>query len=235
MTVARPADRRREKLRRKRRAPRAPASSGRGHRGVLHNVILYLLAYDLKQIFSHDPPAVGSPRGRLGDGLVLEAAERAPCQGLVEAIKKRFGRVPTGSHLARIRDRLDMRLGSSRGQITRCGADGKGFAGVRVAAGSRPDAESTLLPRGSESPHPDPLCQQRAGERRGPDDVFKVTRVVNGADIARTVEESGCRDEVAGMKRPRAARFRRPSTLLIDMSADSSLISPRPTLRGDAP
>ena len=25
------------------------------------------------------------------------------------------------------------------------------------------------------------------------DDVFKVTRVVNGADIAGTVEESGCR------------------------------------------
>jgi hypothetical protein len=167
--------------------------------------------------------------------MVLGAAERAPCQGLVEAIKKRFGRVSTA------RTRLGFAAAWTCALVA---AEAKSLDAVRIAKalqGFELPPEVVLMPNppfyraGQNQLIPTLYVGSAQASGEAPDDVFKVTRVVNGADIAGTVEESGCRDEVAGVKRPRAARFRRPSTLLIDMSADSSHISPRRTLRGDAP
>ena len=47
---------------------------------------------------------------------------------------------------------------------------------------------------GEDQLMPDALCRSGAGERRRrPEDLFDVTEVVKGADVAGTFEETGCK------------------------------------------
>ena len=135
------------------------------------------------------------PEARIGT-WVMEwywSQPNVPHVGVRRRNQEALGPYADRPHLARFRCRLDMRPSRKQGPIARCDADGHGFAGVRVAAGSRLDAECALLPSRPKSAHPDPLYWRRAGKRRGTRCYFKVTSIVNGVDVAGKVEDSGCR------------------------------------------
>ena len=112
----------------------------------------------------------------------------------VETIKKAHRQRPHGAHLVRPGLDLDLRAGRQQGQIAGRGRDGQGAAGFRIAR------LRSLCRRIRRSIAPDRInCSTRftSATRRPaaapPDDLFKVTEVVKGADIAESVADSGCK------------------------------------------
>jgi ABC-type branched-subunit amino acid transport system substrate-binding protein len=144
------------------------------------------------------------PEARMGTWVMewyWRQPDAPPRRGVRRRNQEALGPYANRAHLARFRCRLDMRACGKQGPIARCGRDGQGFTGVRVAAGGWLDAQAALLPSGAESAHPRPLCWRCAGKRRG-------TRRLLQGDLHR--QQRGCRrygrrqrlrDEVAWMKR----------------------------------
>jgi len=111
----------------------------------------------------------------------------------VDAIKKRTGRVPTARHW----------FGYAAGWTCALAAqEAKSLKAVDMAKALQ---DFHLPPEIALAPNP---AFYRAGQNQlistlfvgeaqaqgsAPDDLFKVTQVVNGADVAGTVEESGCK------------------------------------------
>ena len=132
--------------------------------------------------------------GDLGDGVVLEPAGRAACRrirrGDEEAHRPRADR----AHLVRLCLGLDLRARRREGQFAR-----------RRSTWRRRLQDFHLPPEIALGPNP---AFYRAGQNQllaslfvgeaqaegsAPDDLFKVTKVVDGAKVAGTLEESGCK------------------------------------------
>ena len=137
------------------------------------------------------PP--GSADRHLGLGMVLESAGRAACRrirrGDEEAHRPRADR----PHLVRLCLGMDLRARRRQGQFAEGGRHGQGVAGLPSAARNRPRAEPSLLSREPEPAARSLFVGDAQAGGSAPDDLFKVTAVVNGAEIASSVEESGCK------------------------------------------
>ena len=140
-------------------------------------------------------PAARGAHRHLGDGMVLEAARRAACRrirrGDQEADRPRADR----AHLVRLCLGLDLRARPRpRPSRSKAVAMAKALQDFELPPEIALVAEQGLLPR-----RPEPAARHASSSatpRRAataPDDLFKVTKVVNGADIAGSVEESGCK------------------------------------------
>ena len=112
----------------------------------------------------------------------------------VETVKKRTGRVPTARTWFGFVSAWTCALAAAKAKSLDAVDDGQGAAGFRTAAGDRlwrPTRRSIAPARTSCMATLYVGNAQASGE--APDDLFKVTEVVNGADVAGTVEESGCK------------------------------------------
>ncbi len=129
----------------------------------------------------------------MGDGMVLEPARRAPCRGIRRSDEEANRPRADGAHLVRLCFDLDVR------------ARGKGAKSLKAVDMAKALQDFHLPPEVALGPNP---AFYRAGQNQllaslfvgdaqakgsVPDDLFKVTKVVNGADVAGTVEESGCK------------------------------------------
>ena len=136
------------------------------------------------------------PEARIG-AWVLEWYWKQPDVGhvseFVDAIKKRTGRVPTARTWFGFASAWTCALAAAKAKSLDAVAMAKALQGFELPPeiGLMPKApfyragQNQLIPTlyvGSAQPSGD-----------GPDDLFKVTSVVSGSDVAGTVEESGCK------------------------------------------
>ena len=111
----------------------------------------------------------------------------------VDIVKKRTGRVPTARTWFGFVSDLDLRAGRGQGQIARRGGDGQGPARISSCRRKSPFAEPGFYRAGqNQLSRPSSSATPRRAAMR-PDDLFKVTKVVDGADVAGTVEEAAAR------------------------------------------
>ena len=112
----------------------------------------------------------------------------------VEAIKKRTGRVPTARTWFGYVSVWTCALAAAKANSLKAVDMAKALAGLSSTAGNRARAEPGLLSRWPEPAawHRCSSATRRPAARRRTI-LFKVTKVVNGADVAGTVEESGCK------------------------------------------
>jgi branched-chain amino acid transport system substrate-binding protein len=125
--------------------------------------------------------------------MVLEAAGRAARGGVVDLVRKRTGRVPTARTWFGFVSVWTCALAAAKAKSLDATAMAKALQGF------------VLPPEIGLSPN---LAFYRAGQNQlittlfvgnaqpsgdDPEDLFKVTSLVNGADVAGTVEESGCK------------------------------------------
>jgi branched-chain amino acid transport system substrate-binding protein len=136
------------------------------------------------------------PEARIG-AWVLEWYWKQPdvahVPEFVDAIKKRTGRVPTARTWFGFASAWTCALAAAKAKSLDAVAMAKALQGFELPPeiGLMPKApfyragQNQLIPTlyvGSAQPSGD-----------GPDDLFEVTSVVNGSDVAGTVEESGCK------------------------------------------
>ena len=125
--------------------------------------------------------------------MVLEAAGRAHVAEFADAIKKRAGRVPTAGAWPGFAAAWTCALAAGEAKSLDALRMAKALQGFELPpeVGLMPNAPFYRAGRNQLIPTLYVGSAQASGE--APDDVFKVTSVVNGADIAGTVEESSCR------------------------------------------
>ena len=111
----------------------------------------------------------------------------------VEATKKRTGRVPTARTWFGYVVGLDLRARRQQGQVAEGGRHGEGLQDFHlppeIALGPNP----AFYRAGQNQLLASLFVGNAQASGSAPDDLFKVTEVVNGADVAGTVEESGCK------------------------------------------
>ncbi len=131
----------------------------------------------------------------MGAGMVLESARRAACRRVCRDDQEAHRRPRAdGPHLVRLRFGVDLRARSGKGELTEGSRHGEGLAGLSSAAGSRALGPNPAFYRAGQNQLLASLfvgSAQASGS--GPEDLFHVTEVVNGAAVASSVEESGCK------------------------------------------
>ena len=112
----------------------------------------------------------------------------------VEAIKKRTGRVPTARTWFGYVSVWTCALAAAKAKSLKAVDDGEGAAGLPTAARrSRLGRTRLSTAPGRTSSWRRLFVGNAQASGSAPDDLFKVTNVINGADVAGTVEESGCK------------------------------------------
>ena len=111
----------------------------------------------------------------------------------VERSRRRPGASPTARTWFGLRVGLDLRARGGGRQVAGRGSDGEGVARLRAAAEIALSPNKAFYRAGQNQLLASLYVGNAQASGDAPDDLFKVTKVVNGADIADTVEESGCK------------------------------------------
>ena len=111
----------------------------------------------------------------------------------VDAAKKRTGRVPTARTWFGYVSVWTCVLGAARANSLNAVEVAKALQGFQLPLEIALAPNPAIYRAGQNQLLASLFVGEAQGSGSAPDDLFRVTKVVNGADVAGTLEESGCK------------------------------------------